>query len=125
MCLGRAATYQRDQVRQSAVALENDVRQWIDNWNQDPKPFVWTKTVECILQSLSKYIAKISGAERSWAVEVAHAIACERNIVPVADGFSFDSKSDWPNPSRRWQGATRSRSTLTISRRQWTCLSGR
>jgi len=49
-------------VHQSVVALENDVRQWIKNWNQDPKPFVWTKTAEDILQSLSKYIAKISDA---------------------------------------------------------------
>jgi transposase len=49
-------------VHQSVVALENDVREWINNWNQDPKPFVWTKTAEDILQSLSKYIAKISDA---------------------------------------------------------------
>src|SRR4051794_21700224 len=49
-------------VHRSVVALENDVRQWINNWNQDPKPFIWTKTAEDILQSLSKYIAKISGA---------------------------------------------------------------
>src|SRR3954447_1691016 len=49
-------------VHQSVVALENDVREWINNWNQDPKPFIWTKTAEDILQSLSKYIAKISGA---------------------------------------------------------------
>ena len=49
-------------VHQSVVALENDVRQWINNWNEDPKPFVWTKTAEDILQSLAKYIAKISGA---------------------------------------------------------------
>ena len=42
--------------------LENDVRQWIKNWNQNPKPFVWSKTAEDILQSLSKYIAKISDA---------------------------------------------------------------
>ena len=49
-------------VHKSVVALENDVRKWIKNWNQDPKPFVWTKTAEDILQSLSKYIAKISGA---------------------------------------------------------------
>jgi transposase len=49
-------------VHQSVVALENDVRQWITNWNEDPKPFVWTKTAEDILLSLSKYIAKISGA---------------------------------------------------------------
>ena len=49
-------------VHKSVVALENDVRQWINNWNQDPKPFVWTKTAEDIFQSLSKYIAKISDA---------------------------------------------------------------
>jgi transposase len=49
-------------VHTSVVALENDVRQWIKNWNQNPKPFIWTKTAEDILQSLSKYIAKISDA---------------------------------------------------------------
>lgn len=49
-------------VHKSVVALENDVRQWITNWNRDPKPFVWTKTAQDILQSLSKYIAKISDA---------------------------------------------------------------
>ena len=49
-------------VHRSVVALENDVRQWIKKWNEDPKPFIWTKTAEDILQSLSKYIAKISGA---------------------------------------------------------------
>ena len=49
-------------VHRSVIALENDVREWIKNWNEDPKPFVWTKTAEDILQSLAKYIAKISGA---------------------------------------------------------------
>ena len=48
---------------QNVVALENDVRRWINNWNQDPKPFIWTKTAEDILQSLSKYIAKRSPAQ--------------------------------------------------------------
>ena len=55
-------------VHQSVVALENDVRAWINNWNQDPKPFVWTKTAEDILQSLSKYIAKTSDAGH-WPTE--------------------------------------------------------
>ena len=31
-------------VHKSVVALENDVRQWIKTWNDDPKPFLWTKT---------------------------------------------------------------------------------
>jgi transposase len=49
-------------VHKSVAALENDVRNWIKAWNDDPKPFRWTKTAEEILQSLQKYIARISGA---------------------------------------------------------------
>ncbi|MPZ00583.1 MAG: IS630 family transposase, partial [Actinophytocola sp.] len=43
-------------------ALEKEVRTWIANWNADPKPFVWIKTPEEILESLHKYISRISGA---------------------------------------------------------------
>ena len=49
-------------VHTSVAALENDVRAWIANWNEDPKPFVWKKTAEDLLNSLAKYIARISGA---------------------------------------------------------------
>lgn len=49
-------------VHKNVVALENDVRTWIANWNADPKPFTWTKTAEDILQSLSKYMSRISDA---------------------------------------------------------------
>jgi transposase len=45
----------------SVRALENDLRTWIRNWNDDPRPFVWTKTAEEILDSLARYIARISG----------------------------------------------------------------
>ena len=31
-------------------------------WNENPKPFVWTKTADEILDSLAKYMARISGA---------------------------------------------------------------
>lgn len=55
-------------VHKSVVALENDVRGWIKNWNQNPKPFVWTKTAQGKLQSLSKYIAKTSDAGH-WPTE--------------------------------------------------------
>ncbi|MBB5156948.1 IS630 family transposase [Saccharopolyspora phatthalungensis] len=50
-------------VHKSVVALEKDVREWIKNWNEDPKPFVWSKTADEILDSLHKYISRISGAE--------------------------------------------------------------
>ncbi len=49
-------------VHKSVQALEKDVRAWIQTWNQNPRPFMWTKTAEEILNSLAKYIAKISGA---------------------------------------------------------------
>ncbi len=47
--------------RKSVQALEKDVRSWIEQWNDNPRPFVWKKTAEEILDSLPKYIARISG----------------------------------------------------------------
>ena len=49
-------------VHKSVQALEAGIRDWIHNWNADPRPFTWTKTAERILDSLARYIAKISGA---------------------------------------------------------------
>ena len=49
-------------VHKSVQALEADIRTWIENWNQNPRPFTWTKTAEEILDSLARYIARISGA---------------------------------------------------------------
>src|SRR5689334_22359044 len=49
-------------VHKSVQALETDVREWIKTWNQNPKPFAWTKTAEEILDSLARYISRISGA---------------------------------------------------------------
>lgn len=50
-------------VHKSVQALEADIRTWIEHWNEDPKPFTWTKTAEEILNSPAKYMARISGAE--------------------------------------------------------------
>jgi transposase len=49
-------------VHKSVQALEADIRQWIDHWNENPKPFAWVKTADEILNSLAEYMAKISGA---------------------------------------------------------------
>ena len=49
-------------VYKNVQALEKDIRQWIQLWNAEPKPFVWKKTAEEILTSLSRYITRISGA---------------------------------------------------------------
>ena len=49
-------------VHKSVQALEADIRDWIENWNQNPRPFRWAKTADEILDSLAKYLARISGA---------------------------------------------------------------
>jgi transposase len=49
-------------VHRSVHALEADIRAWITDWNHNPKPFVWTKTAEEILDSLARYCRRISGA---------------------------------------------------------------
>src|SRR5213080_1068090 len=43
----------------SVKALETDVEAWIEAWNADPKPFVWTKTADDILDSLATYCTRL------------------------------------------------------------------
>ena len=50
-------------VHKGVQALEADIRQWIEHWNEDPKPFARIKTAEEILNSLAEYITRISGGE--------------------------------------------------------------
>jgi transposase len=50
-------------VHTSVQALEADIRAWIETWNDNPKPFVWTKTADEILDSLSRYCQRISDGE--------------------------------------------------------------
>jgi transposase len=49
-------------VHKSVQALEADIRQWIEHWNENPRPFAWAKTADEILNSLAEYMSKISGA---------------------------------------------------------------
>ena len=46
----------------SVQALEADLRAWIDNWNNNPRPFIWTKTADEILESLARLLLRTSGA---------------------------------------------------------------
>ncbi len=44
----------------SVQALNADLRAWIENWNDDPRPYVWTKTAEQILDSIATYCNRIN-----------------------------------------------------------------
>ena len=43
----------------SIAALTTDLHAWIALWNEDPKPFVWHKTADQILDSLKRYLTKL------------------------------------------------------------------
>lgn len=44
----------------SVRELNADIRAWIETWNQDPRPFVWTKTADQILESIARYCNRIN-----------------------------------------------------------------
>jgi hypothetical protein len=44
----------------SVTALEADIRSGINSWNADPKPFIWTKTADEILENLANYCQRIN-----------------------------------------------------------------
>lgn len=46
-------------VHRSVQALERDIRDWIARWNTNPRPYVWTKTADEILERLAAYLNRI------------------------------------------------------------------
>jgi transposase len=46
----------------SVQALEADLRNWVKAWNDNPKPFIRTKTAEQILESLARLLQRTTGA---------------------------------------------------------------
>lgn len=45
-------------VHRSTVALEKAIREFVDAHNVEPKPFVWTKSADAILASVSRFCTK-------------------------------------------------------------------
>ena len=58
------ATITNNQIRRgthrSTKALETAIKQYLDVYNEDPKPFIWTKTADQILESIQTYCKRIS-----------------------------------------------------------------
>jgi transposase len=50
----------RRSAHRSITELETDVRKWINEWNKNPKPFMWTKTADEILDTLAAYCQRIN-----------------------------------------------------------------
>jgi transposase len=50
----------RRATHRSVRQLNTDIRNWIDTWNENPRPFVWTKTADQILESIATYCNRIN-----------------------------------------------------------------
>jgi transposase len=40
--------------------LNSDIRAWINSWNDNPRPYIWTKTADQILDSIARYCDRIN-----------------------------------------------------------------
>jgi len=47
----------------SVNALAADIVDWVDTWNEDPKPLIWHKTADEILERLGRYCAAVINTE--------------------------------------------------------------
>jgi transposase len=52
----------RRSAHRSVAELEADVTAWIQAWNKDPRPFVWTKTADEILANLAGYLQRVNNS---------------------------------------------------------------
>jgi transposase len=46
----------------SVADLTASIQAWIDTWNADPRPFVWTKTADQILENIARYLQRITNS---------------------------------------------------------------
>jgi transposase len=47
-------------VHRSTRELEDAIRAYLDHHNRNPKPFIWTKTADQILESVTRFCKRIS-----------------------------------------------------------------
>jgi len=48
----------------SVRALNADIRAWTKTWNDNPRPYIWTKTADQILDSIARYCRRINDSGR-------------------------------------------------------------
>ena len=46
----------------SVAELEQAIQSWIDSWNDNPRPFVWTRTADQILDTITAYCQRINNS---------------------------------------------------------------
>jgi transposase len=46
----------------SVAELNADIEDWVERWNEDPRPYVWTKSADEILATIAAYCNVINGS---------------------------------------------------------------
>ena len=52
--------------------LNTDIRDRINTWNDHPRPYVWTKTADQILESIARYCTRMRRAREAAVADRAH-----------------------------------------------------
>ena len=63
-------------MHKSVQALEKDIRAWIENWNENPRPFAWTKTAEEILDSSPNILRGFQAEDTSGSLLLINSWVC-------------------------------------------------
>lgn len=53
----------RRSTHRSVRQLNTDIRDWIETWNDEPRPYVWTKTADQILNSIATYCNRTNASQ--------------------------------------------------------------
>jgi hypothetical protein len=49
-------------LHRSTAALQDAIRAYLEHHNRNPKPFIWTKTADQILDSVARFCKRISNS---------------------------------------------------------------
>jgi hypothetical protein len=58
----RPVVDRRRGVHRNVTELNADIEDWVEHWNENPKPYVWTKTADEILDNLTGYCNTINAS---------------------------------------------------------------
>ena len=50
----------RRSTHRCVAELRRDINDWVEHWNNNPRPFVWRKTADQILDTLASYLQRIN-----------------------------------------------------------------
>jgi hypothetical protein len=53
----------RRSAHRSVTELEDDIRRRTSEWNKNPRPFIWTRSADDILETLAAYCERITGPD--------------------------------------------------------------